>query len=80
MGGDGCIKWDCVIVASRHGGTLPTRVRRLTDTRAFAPSWSPDGEHIVSSAIGLYVMGADGTRVTQLPTNIGETSLPDWTD
>ena len=55
-------------------------VRRLTEMRAFAPAWSPDGEHIVFSAIGLYVMEADGTGVTQLPTNVGETSLPDWID
>jgi TolB protein len=54
-------------------------VRRLTQQRAYTPAWSPDGEHIVFSAPGLFVMNADGTGVTPLPTNVGETSLPDWT-
>jgi TolB protein len=55
-------------------------IRRLTDLRAYTPAWSPDGEHIVFSAPGLFVMNPDGTGVTALPTNVGETSLPDWTD
>ena len=54
-------------------------VRRLTDQRAYTPAWSPDGQHIVFSAPGLFVMNPDGTGVTALPTNVGETSLPDWT-
>jgi TolB protein len=53
-------------------------VRRLTDQRAYTPAWSPDGEHIVFSAPGLFVIGPDGTRVTALPTDVGETSLADW--
>jgi Tol biopolymer transport system component len=55
-------------------------VRRLTNQRAYTPAWSPDGEHIVFSAPGLFVMNADGTGVTPIPTNVGETSLPDWTE
>jgi Tol biopolymer transport system component len=55
-------------------------IRRLTDLKAYTPAWSPDGEHIVFSAPGLFVMNPDGTGVTALPTNVGETSLPDWTD
>jgi tricorn protease-like protein len=55
-------------------------VRRLTDVKAYTPAWSPDGQHIVFSATGLFVMNPDGTGVTALPTNVGETSLPDWTD
>jgi TolB protein len=54
-------------------------VRRLTDRGAYTPAWSPDGGHIVFSATGLFVMDPDGTRVTALPTDVGETSLPDWT-
>ncbi len=54
-------------------------VRRLTHQGAYTPAWSPDGEHIVASAPGLVVMNPDGTGVTPLPTNVGETSLPDWT-
>lgn len=54
-------------------------VRRLTNQRAYTPAWSPDGAHIVFSSPGLFIMAADGTGVTSLPTNVGETSLPDWT-
>jgi Tol biopolymer transport system component len=54
-------------------------VRRLTNLKAYTPAWSPDGEHIVFSAPGLFVMNSDGTGVMPLPTNVGETSLPDWT-
>ncbi len=36
--------------------------------RAYAPAWSPDGEHIVFSAPGLFVMNPDGTGATTLPT------------
>jgi Tol biopolymer transport system component len=55
-------------------------IRRLTHQRAYTPAWSPDGEHIVFSAPGLFVMNPDGTGVTPLPTDVGETSLPDWTE
>jgi TolB protein len=55
-------------------------VRRLTHQRAYTPAWSPDGEHIVFSAPGLFVMNPDGTGATPLPTDVGETSLPDWTE
>jgi TolB protein len=55
-------------------------VRRLTDQRAYTPAWSPDGEHVVYSAPGLFIMNPDGSGVTPLSTNVGETSLPDWTE
>jgi TolB protein len=57
-----------------------SNIRRLTNQKAYTPAWSPDGEHIVFSAPGLFVMNPDGTGVTPLPTNVGETSLPDWTE
>jgi Tol biopolymer transport system component len=54
-------------------------VKRLTHARAYTPSWSSDGSHIVFSAPGLFVMRADGSGVTSLPVDgVGETSLPDW--
>jgi Tol biopolymer transport system component len=53
-------------------------VKRLTDNRAYTPAWSPDGRHIVLSAGGLFVMRADGSGITPLPVDVGETSLPDW--
>jgi Tol biopolymer transport system component len=56
-------------------------VRRLTHNRAYTPAWSPDGDHIVFSAPGLFIMDPDGSDVRALPTSeVGETSLPDWTD
>jgi Tol biopolymer transport system component len=54
-------------------------VRRLTDSGAYTPGWSPDGSHIAFCAPGLYVMRADGTGIESLPVQrVGETSLPDW--
>jgi Tol biopolymer transport system component len=56
-------------------------VRRLTHRLGQTPAWSPDGDHIVFSAPGLFVMDPDGSNVTALPTpGLGETTLPDWTD
>jgi Tol biopolymer transport system component len=56
-------------------------VRRLTHNRAYTPAWSPDGDHIVFSAPGLFIMDPDGSDVRALNTpGVGETSLPDWTD
>ena len=56
-------------------------VRRLTHDRAYTPAWSPDGDHIVFSAPGLFIMDPDGSDVRALEApGVGETSLPDWTD
>jgi TolB protein len=56
-------------------------VRRLTDDGAYTPAWSPDGDNIVFSAPGLFMMDPDGSDAIALPTpGVGETSLPDWTD
>jgi TolB protein len=56
-------------------------VRRLTHNRAYTPAWSPDGDSIVLSAPGLFIMDPDGSDVIALDTpGVGETSLPDWTD
>jgi TolB protein len=56
-------------------------VKRLTHDGAYTPAWSPDGDHIVFSAPGLFIMGPDGSDVSALSTpGVGETSLPDWTD
>jgi TolB protein len=56
-------------------------VRRLTHKVGQTPAWSPDGDHIVFSAPGLFVMDPDGSNVIALPTpGLGETTLPDWTD
>jgi TolB protein len=56
-------------------------IRRLTHRLGQTPAWSPDGDHIVFSAPGLFVMDPDGSNVTALATpGLGETTLPDWTD
>ena len=55
-------------------------VRRLTYDRAYTPAWSPDGDHMVFSAPGLFITDSDGTHMRELSTpGVGETSLPDWT-
>jgi len=56
-------------------------VRRLTGNRAYTPAWSPDGEHVVFSAPGLFITDADGTHMRELSApGLDETSLPDWTN
>ena len=56
-------------------------VRRLTHGLAYTPAWSPEGDYIVFSAPGLFIMDPDGSDVRALETpGVGETSLPDWTD
>jgi Tol biopolymer transport system component len=56
-------------------------VRRLTYDRAYTPAWSPDGDHMVFSAPGLFITDSNGTHMRELSTpRVGETSLPDWTD
>src|SRR3989442_13217783 len=56
-------------------------VRRLTYNRAYTPAWSPEGDHIVASAPGLFIMDPDGGDVRGLSTpGAGETSLSDWTE
>jgi Tol biopolymer transport system component len=56
-------------------------VRRLTHDLAYTPAWSPDGDNIVFSAPGLFIMDPVGSDVRALDTTgVGETSLPDWTD
>jgi TolB protein len=52
-------------------------VHRLTHQRAYTPAWSPDGDRSCSRR-GLFVMDPDGKGVTAPPTDVGETSLPDW--
>ena len=54
-------------------------VRRLTHNLGYTPAWSRDGRRIVFSAPGLFVMQADGSRITSLGmVGVGETALPDW--
>jgi TolB protein len=47
----------------------------------YAPAWSPDGTHVafsrlLGSATGIYVIGPDGTGLTQLVS--GPAEHPDW--
>jgi TolB protein len=66
------------VYAMRPDGSA---VRRLTHNGGYTPAWSPDGDHIVFSAPGLFIMDPDGSDVSALHTPaVGETSLPDWTD
>ena len=56
-------------------------LRRLTHDVGQTAAWSPDGDHIVFSAPGLFVMDPDGIDLRALPTpGLGEITLPDWTN
>jgi Tol biopolymer transport system component len=43
-----------------------------------SPAWSPDGTKLAFAAGTLYVMGADGSSVTQVPNVMGSVGLPAW--
>jgi TolB protein len=56
-------------------------IHRLTNNLGYTPAWSPDGEHIVFSAPGLFIMDPDGSDARAFPSlGVGETALADWTD
>lgn len=46
----------------------------MTSNLGYTPAWSPDGEHIVFSAPGLFIMHADGSDARAFPAlGVGET-------
>jgi Tol biopolymer transport system component len=52
---------------------------------AFSPEWSPDGTRIVfaglagtATAIDIYVMGANGSGITDLTNSAGSDLMPAW--
>lgn len=53
---------------------------RLTVIHGSRPAWAPDGHYIIFGGIdGLYVMNADGSAVTLLPTQgVNAPEFPDW--
>ena len=62
--------------------TVPTRLTATSFTEA-DPVWSPDSRRIAfaanrDDAWRIYVMDADGTDVTQLPTGAGDATEPAW--
>ncbi len=74
---------------SRGGARLGDRIyvmnadgseqRRLTDVFGKYPDWSPDGRRVVFGGDRLYVVHADGSRLTPLATEgIAAPVLPDW--
>jgi TolB protein len=57
-----------------------SEVKRLTNNSADCPAWSPDGRYIVAATLsGLFVMRADGSGITSIPTSgVREPCFPDW--
>src|SRR5688500_17148885 len=44
----------------------------------WSPAWSPDGLKLAFAADELYVMGADGSDVVQITSNMGFVGQPTW--
>jgi Tol biopolymer transport system component len=62
--------------------TVPTRLTATSFTEA-DPAWSPDSRRITFAANStgtwrIYLMDADGTDVTLLPTGAGDATEPAW--
>jgi WD40-like Beta Propeller Repeat len=62
--------------------TVPTRLTATSFTEA-DPAWSPDSRRIAFAANStgtwrIYLMDADGTDVTLLPTGAGDATEPAW--
>jgi Tol biopolymer transport system component len=57
-----------------------SRQRRVTDVFGKYPDWSPDGRRLAFSGDRLYVVDADGSDLSQLPTpGVDLPVFPDWT-
>jgi TolB protein len=65
------------IFVMQPDGSAQTQLTRAGGER---PVWSPDGQFILFSGNGLYVMNADGSAITPLPTpGVKPSVLVDWT-
>jgi hypothetical protein len=65
-----------LVVSDADGKNRATLASRSSDARA--PSWSPDGTHLVYAAGGkLFIVGADGTNATAV-TDGPNDDLPAW--
>jgi len=83
--GEGCVNsgvsWE-LIVMNVDGSDLTLLADDAGRTFAF-PSWSPDSSRIAFNPFRdgnheIYVIGADGTGLTNITNNLGEDSEPAW--
>jgi TolB protein len=69
--------------ATNDGGTLQQLALKVNVDRAFAPTWSPDGQYLafasdVGSAETLYIVKRDGTGLTQITDDATTYYAPAW--
>ena len=77
----GCLGGDCGLILSNVDGSFPTQLTQ--DPSDVNPDVSPDGQNIVfmsrrSGNWDVYVVGIDGSGLSQLTSDVDDDGLPIW--